>query len=176
MTLSHSVLPLSSDQVGDKVVIATGASQQGHVGVAVVPQHGQLSPYVEARLTDVVGRLRSAWVKDCAVLWADIYPISKLTLTCLDEHVVLALREKFVGFSQFVVGLEHLLLQAKQLGVVREEGLLSLQELVIHPRNGLQHQGPITYSERIAAYVDSHFDKGCGTSDERCIHVETPVN
>ena len=166
MTSPYLPLPHIGDQVGEKVVIATRASQQGQIGVAVVPEHGQLSPYVEARLTDVVGRLRRAWVKDCAALWADIYPISPLALTCLDQHVILALREKFVGFSQFVVGLEHLLLQAKQLGVVREEGLLGLQELVIHPRNGLQHQGPITYRERVAAYVDSCLDRGHGTSDE----------
>jgi hypothetical protein len=90
-----------------------------------------LSPVVEARLTDVVQRLRASWLAGPAGLWGDIHPICKLAGSDLDKRVATTLRQGFFQFSQLLCGLEVLLLKSKELGVVSEESLLGLEQLVV---------------------------------------------
>ena len=93
-------------------------------------QH-RLDPAIEARLAEVVQRLRSSWLSGPALLWHQVHPIHELALTDVEKRVALTLRLGFFQFSQFLAGFEVLLLQLEQLGLVHEELLLSLEELAI---------------------------------------------
>ena len=97
-----------------------------------------LSPAVEARLTDVMQRLRAAWIAGPALIWSDIHPINEMPLREFEKRVATTLRQGFFEFSQFLSGFEVLLLQAHQLRVVREEAVLGLEQLLVDltHRNG----------------------------------------
>ena len=97
-------------------------------------QH-RLDPLLEARLTNVVHRLRAAWLADVAKLWGDIHPIYEDAVGDFDQRVSLTLRDGFFYFSQFLAGFEVLVLEIQQHRVMREQTLLSLEKLLIDLRN-----------------------------------------
>lgn len=87
---------------------------------------------VEAELTEVALGLRRAWLAGPALTWKNIQPIHERAGNDFEKRVALALREGFFQFSQLLAGLEVLLLQLRDLGVVREETLLDIEELFVH--------------------------------------------
>lgn len=90
----------------------------------------RLDPFVEARLADVVQRLRAAWLAGPALLWGDIYPIREAAVAKIDKRVATTLARGFFQFSQFLAGFEVLALELKKSGIVREQSLLSLEKLL----------------------------------------------
>ena len=94
----------------------------------------RLSALVEARLAEVVQGLRADWIAGGARRWGELYPIRELVLTEVDQRVAGALVQGFLQFSQFLAGFEVFLLELKELGVVREQTILSLEKLLVEPR------------------------------------------
>lgn len=134
------------------------------------------SPIVEARLADVMRRLRSAWLAGPALCWGDVHSVCPLATTDVDKRVSTALRDGFFSFSQFLCGLEQLLLEFKQLGVVREQSILSLEQLIVHPRNLCGDEIPVAHSESTTSNVFGSFDRGDCSRDETEVHISKTPN
>lgn len=136
-----------------------------------VPLKNCLSPIVEARLTDVVLRLRGSWIDGPAQLWGDIHPICQMPLGEFEKRVATTLRQGFFEFSQFLAGFEVLLLQSHQLGVVSEEAVLGLEKLVVDlaHRNGDLVEVPQADS-RLSNFLCRR-NCGSGDADEGVVHV-----
>lgn len=90
----------------------------------------RLDPLVEARLTEVVQRLRASWLAGPALLWGDVHTIRELTVPDIDKRVASTLARGFFQFSQFLAGYEVLTLELKESGVVSEKTLLGLEQLL----------------------------------------------
>lgn len=88
-------------------------------------------PLVEARLTDVVNRLRGAWLAHIAGIWGDIHTINVSASGDLEKRVATVLRQGFFHFSQLLCGLELLLLDRQKFGVVTEESVLGIEKLIV---------------------------------------------
>lgn len=99
--------------------------------VSLVSSQNCFNPLIEARLADVVHWLRSGWVLHIAPAWGDIHPIHEDARREFEKRVATALREGFFHFSQLLCGFELLLLKSKELGVVPEESVLGLEQLVV---------------------------------------------
>lgn len=97
-------------------------------------QHS-LDPLIEARLTDIVLRLRSAWVGGVAHFWGEIHPIRMEPIGDAEKRIAATLCQGFFEFSQFLAAFEVFLLQAHQLGVVSEQAVLGLEKLVVDLRH-----------------------------------------
>ena len=97
-----------------------------------------LDPLVEARLTKVVQGLRESWIAHMARFWGDIHPIDKVASGQLEKRIATTLSDGFFQFSQFLCGFEVLTLQLRELGVVREQTVLGLEQLLVDlaHRNG----------------------------------------
>ncbi len=92
-----------------------------------------LDSLVEAGLTNVVLRLRQSWIAGPAGLWGDIHPIHEDARGEFEQGVATALRERFFQFSQFLAGLEVVLLERQQLRVVAKQPLLGAERaLALH--------------------------------------------
>lgn len=92
-------------------------------------------PLIEARLTEIVHRLRADWISSMAGHWTDIYTVDESSRGNLEKRISTTLRQGFFQFSQFLAGFEVLILQLQQLGVVREQTLLGLEKFVVDLRN-----------------------------------------
>lgn len=92
-------------------------------------EHG-FDSLVEARLTDVVQRLRRSWLVGPALLWDEIHPIRELAGSELEKRIATTLAGGFFQFSQFLAGFEVLALELQERGVVREQSLLGLEQLL----------------------------------------------
>lgn len=55
-------------------------------------------PLIEAKLADVVHRLRASQVAGLAILWGDVQSISESANSDLDKHVAVALHKRFLVF------------------------------------------------------------------------------
>jgi len=121
-------------------------------GAVEVPQR-HLSPIVEARLAEVVHRLRSDWLFGCARKWGDVCAIREVAGSDLDKHVATTLARGFFQFSQFLAGFEVLVLELKHSGVVSEQCLLSLEQLIVESRNPFRDQVEVPDPEQRLADV-----------------------
>lgn len=92
-------------------------------------KHG-LDPLVEARLADVVQRLRACWIAGPAGLWADVHSIREMSAGEFDKRVTTTLASGFFQFSQFLAGFEVIVLELQKSGVVSEKTLLGLEQLL----------------------------------------------
>ena len=92
-------------------------------------EHG-LDPLVEARLADVVQRLRACWIAGPARLWTDIHSIREMPAGEFDKRVATTFASGFFQFSQFLAGFEVLVLELQKSGVVSKKTLLSLEQLL----------------------------------------------
>ncbi|QDL55324.1 hypothetical protein [Rhodoferax aquaticus] len=122
---------LLDHKVSENPALASRTDQSGSL-VGVFKPHDDLRPAIETLLTDVVKGLRRDWLVTSAHRWGQLYPISEVAHTGLEKDVTTFVRQLFCRYSQLVAGLEMYLLQLQQGGVVRQEALLRLQELVIH--------------------------------------------
>lgn len=113
--------------------------------VAVDGLKHRLSPVVEALLTNVVGRLRASWLAGPALLWADVHPIRQVAASDVDQRVATLLADGFFQFSQFLAGFEMLVLQLQEQGVVREQALLSLEQLLEERRRTFVDQRTVPH-------------------------------
>lgn len=125
----------------------------------------RLDPLIEARLADVVRRLRATWINHISGFWGDIHPIHKDAVSNIDQRVATALRQGFFQFSQLLCGLELLLLQSKQLGVVTEQSVLSLEQLLVELGNNRCHLVEVSNADRGLPEVFSSCQGGdCDTN------------
>jgi len=94
-------------------------------------------PLVEARLTNVVERLRADWIANIAGHWTEVHTVNEIAVGDLEKRITSLLRESFFNYSQLLAGFEVLLLQIRHLRLVREKSLLGLEKLGV----GLSDQG-----------------------------------
>lgn len=125
-------LPIQGD-------FADGASPEPSVIPSGSTEH-RLDPLVEARLTEVVKRLRAAWLAGPALLWGDVHPIQEIARTDFEQRVAATLSDGFFQFSQFLAGFEVLVLHLEHRGVVSEQSLLGLQQLIVDARHSFGNQ------------------------------------
>ena len=123
-----------------------------------------LDPLVQARLTQVVQRLREGWVAEFAPFWGQIRPINEDSVGDLEKRVSATLRLGFFEFSQFLDRFVVLFLELQQLGVVREKTLLGLEQLVVELGNRRCDLIEISHSKRCLTELLCGIDRG---SNER---------
>lgn len=129
-----------------------------------------LSPIVEARLTDVVRRLRCAWIAGPALLWHDICAIRELVGSDLDKRVAATVEDGFFEFSQFLAGLEVFVLKLEQLRVVGEQPLLSLEQLRVEVHNGPRKLIEISNAQRGLSELLGSSDRSGDGADLGVVH------
>ena len=93
----------------------------------------RLDPLIEARLTEIVQRLRRTWIYGPAGLWTDIHAVREASVADIDKRVTTTLARGFLQFSQFLAGFEVLVLELEKSGVVSEQSLLGLEQF-LHDR------------------------------------------
>lgn len=152
--------------------LATGALE-----VTTTAQHPSalqddlvLSRPVEALLTDVVIRLRESWVAGPAKCWGGIHPISELAVTDGDKRVAAAFCEGFSNFSQFLCGLEVLMLQRVDGSAEFEQTLLGIEQLFVHGPDYVHRLGLVPDGQRTLSEIDGAIDSGDCTADEGKVH------
>ncbi len=129
---------------------------------------------VKALLTDVVIRLRGAWVAGPAKCWGGIYPISQLAVTDLDKRVAAALCEGFSNFSEFLCGMEVLMLQRVDGSAEFEKTLLGIEQLFVHGPDYVHRFGLVSDGHSPLAEVDGAIDGSDCASDERKVQEGSP--
>lgn len=165
MNLPDTTTNLSNDEVSKNPGLAGRTAQSGSLLGVLEPQD-DLSPPIKALLTNVVQGLRRDWLASSALRWDQLYPISELANTRLEKHITSFLRELFCSYSQLIGGIEMHLLQIEQGGVVREEALLRLKQLVIHPRDLASYQCGIAHRQRVAADINSGLEGRSSSGNE----------
>lgn len=103
-----------------------------------------LDPSIEARLAEVVYRLRADWIGSMADHWLAIYSIRDDALGDLDKRVSTSIYDGFFHFAQFLCALEILVLKRKELAIVGDEALLSAEKLVVQLSNDRSHLVRVT--------------------------------
>lgn len=168
-----------TNEASAKHVLASGAGPGGH-GAPLVGAVGSLkdglhlTDAVKTRLTDVVLGLRADFIAGPARHWDGICSICELSGNELDKRVTTALREGFFKFSQLLCGLEVILLQGHQFGVVREETLLGLEKLFVHADDDfVQFVGVADLDCRFSD-VECSAQRGDGASDQGQVHTGSP--
>lgn len=106
----------------------------------------RFDPLVEARLTEVVQRLRASWLAGPALLWGDVHAIREMPISNVDKRVATTLASGFLQFSQFLAGFEVLTLELKKSGVVSEQSLLCMEQLLHDGRCFFTDECPISDS------------------------------
>lgn len=132
-----------------------------------------LSPAIEALLADVVIRLRESWISGPAQCWGAIHPICKLAVGQSEKRVAVALCEGFSQFSQFLCGLEVLLLQREKGSAEFEQTLLSVEKLFVHGPNYFLRLGIVPEGNRAPAERDGGVDRSESSADERQVHASS---
>lgn len=166
MNLTDTTANLGGDQVSKHPGLARGALQSGRLSGVLEAQNNLFPNAVETLLTDVVKGLRADWLATSALRWGQIYPISELANPGLEKHIACFLSELFCSYSQLIAGLEMYLLEVQKGGVMREQALLSLQQLVIHPRDLASYQDGVAYRQRVAADINRGLDARGSASDK----------
>ena len=133
-----------------------------------------LSGTVEARLADVVHGLRTDFVAGPALHWDAICLVGELARNEFDKRVATALREGFFKFSQLLCGLEMILLQAEQFGVVREETLLGIEKLFIHANDDFVQLVGVADLDSRFPDVERGAQSADRTSDQGQVHACSP--
>lgn len=134
----------------------------------------RLSRPIETLLTDVVLRLRQSWISGPAKCWGGVYPISELAISEGEKRVSAALCEGFSQFSQFLCGLEVLLLQRANGSAEFEEALLGIEKLFVHGPNYFRRLGVVPHGDSSLADIDSTADGTHGGGDQAEIHKSSP--
>lgn len=129
---------------------------------------------LEAGLADVVRRLRSTWLAGPALLWGDVHSQGEVARDDFEQRVSATLREGFFNFSQLLSGLEVLLLQRQQLGVVSEQSMLGIEQLVVHRGNGRCQNVGVSHSDGCLADLNCGGDGTDCATDERKVHEGLP--
>lgn len=160
----------------DVSLTARAAPVRPKICSRVVPQHvPAFSRPIEARLTDVVFGLRTAWCAGPALAWADIHTIDEEARGDLEKRIALTLREGFFNFSQLLCGLEVLLLQLHETGVVNEQTLLGIEKLVVHRDDNLRQLAVISRSKGCLSDLNSGADSAGGARNQSEVHKNPPV-
>lgn len=149
--------------VDPRIADAAGPSVSKHMESPEVEHH--LSPIVEARLTEVVTQLRSAWLAGPALLWECIHPIHEVARSDFERRVAATLAGGFFQFSQFLAGYEVLALQLKERGVVSEQTLLGLEKLLQKSRGSLADEGRVAQGAHSFGDVSRGSDRGSDAAD-----------
>ena len=134
----------------------------------------RLSGPVEALLTDVVLRLRQSWINGPAKCWSGVHPISELAISEGEKRVSAALCEGFSQFSQFLCGLEVLLLQRANGSAEFEETLLGVEKLFVHGPNYFRRLGVVPHGDSSFADINGTADGPHGSGDQAEVHKSSP--
>lgn len=132
-------------------------------GPAALQHH--LSPVVITLLANVVRRLRSAWLGGPALLWSDVFPIRLLPIPQVDKRVATALASGFAQFSNLLASFEVLLLELEKSGVVSEECLLSLEQLLVQGDHFFGDQIEVSDSEQRFPHVSGQTERSGNDAD-----------
>lgn len=125
-------------------------------------QRRAVAPDVQARLTEVVLRLRMDWTAGPGQCWPLIYPVRDMPGSEFDHRVSRALREGVFCFSQFLGCLEVLLLQREQGSREAEETLLGVEQRLVELGHLRRELGGIADAQQAPADVDGGRDgAGC---------------
>jgi hypothetical protein len=178
MSASHQV----SNGVGGRDISSEDlpAADRADLGVGTVHESGfpqnRLDPLVEARLTEVVHGLRKAWIAHMAGFWSDIHPIDKVARSDFEKRIATTLSDGFFQFSQFLCGFEVLTLQLRELGIVSEQTVLSLEQLLVDLAHRNSDLVEISKSHRGLAKLLRGID-GCSCDrDKAVIHGDPCAN
>lgn len=136
--------------IGKEILAAGSASPVDPAELFPSLQYG-LDPLVEARLADIVGRLRAAWILHLADFWTDIHLVDVDSSSDLEKRVSTALRKGFLHFSQLLCGLELLLRERVDLGAETVERLLSIEKLLVELGNDRSNLIEVAKSDRCLA-------------------------
>lgn len=123
-------------------------------GVEVQHQDGLGAAYVPTLLTEVVLRLRKHWLDGCAQDWGIVRSVRHLPLPDFDQRVAAALGQGFTHFSQFLAGLEVLLLQRQKFSAEAEQTLLGVEQHVVELRKLCADQLRIAQLQGAAGQFD----------------------
>lgn len=95
----------------------------------------RLDPFAEAGLANVVGSLMDAWIAGPNAVACAIAAQRKEAASDLDQRVFAALIEGLLQFQVFFLHLGQIRLELQKTGVVSEQSLLSLEQL-LHKSSG----------------------------------------
>lgn len=151
--------------------LAGGALQPAGDAAQQIPglEH-HLSPAVVATLADVVLRLRRAWLAGPALLWGDVHPIRRAARGELEKRVATAVARGFLQSSDFFAHLEMLLLELQERGVVSEQALLGLEQLVVQGRYTFADERVVPDAQQGLGHAGSGSDRAGDRSDTGDIH------
>lgn len=152
----------SADSHGRRALLDNGVALAHGADGGVLPdlEHALVSPHIQARLAQVVRRLRGSWLAGPALLWHDIHPIGEDAATEVDERIARALVDGFFEFSQFLAGFEVLLLELEHFGVVSEECLLGVEQHIVQRSGLLSDRGGVSDADKRPGHVDGSADGG----------------
>jgi len=142
----------------------------------VLQDNLRLTRAFEARLTHIVLGLRGDWLAGPAARWPSICSQNELAVTDIEKRVATAIRKSFFCFSQFLCGLEVLLLEIQQLGVVCEEALLSIEKLFVHRHHHFGQLVGITDADGSLADIDGNAKSANRARNESHVHESSFCN
>ncbi|WP_353233347.1 hypothetical protein [Diaphorobacter ruginosibacter] len=114
----------------EKGVSAASALQPDIVPVLESGLQHRLDSIAQARLAKEIRRFRGAWLLGPALLWGDIHPIRRLPIPDVDKRIATALARGFLQCSNLLAHFEILVQELEKTGLVSEERVLSLENLV----------------------------------------------
>lgn len=157
----------------DPNILPTGDAvpERTEAAIRVITQHDlAFRGAVQARLTDVVLRLRGAWKSGPALVWGDIHTVDEDALGDFEKRIALTLREGFFNFSQLLCGLEVLLLELHETGIVNEQTLLGVEKLVVHRNHHIRQLAAISGSQSALPNFNSRTDCTGGSGNQSEVH------
>lgn len=150
-------MPISGDMTFLPSAMDSGVAMNGCLAIRAVPDRTgpsvdaalehHLSPLIEAPLADVMKSLRAAWLRGPALCWGDVHPIRELARSDLDKRVAFLLIQGFLKCSNFFSILELFVRELDEHGLVSEQRLLGLEQLVCNFKYGVGHEFEVAYAQ-----------------------------
>ena len=160
MTLDMDVLLSSSGES----FLADSALQTDRTIEAVLLQHA-FDPLVHARLADVVERLAPIRTL-VAEVYGNIASKNKSSIRNLEQRVTTPVCQLLLQLSQAICQIEIVLLEGMQLGVVREQTVLCLEQLVVDLAHNRSHLTEVPKAQSSFANLSGCSDGCSGCSNK----------
>lgn len=152
------------DSSADGCLTSGAMPNRADPAIASALEH-HLSPLVEAALADVMKSLRAGWLRGPAICWGDVHPIRELARSDLDKRVAFLLIQGFLKCLNFFSILELFARELDEHGLVSEERLLGLEQLVCDFKYGVGHKFEVAYAQCGFGDVPGGVDGGCDGSN-----------
>ncbi|MDR0276246.1 MAG: hypothetical protein LBI48_13125 [Burkholderiaceae bacterium] len=147
--------PASPADGNAHAAISTGDAEPS-IGV-VVALENQFSPLIETALTDVVLDLRRTWITPGpARFWHQLCLIRKVAGNDLDKRVIRTLIDGFCQFSDLLCGFEVFVRELERGGLVTEERLLSLEQLLVQRRHFFSDEVEVPQADQLGNDAGRH--------------------